>query len=205
MLAVVRNFNPNILLRKLYDWVMKWAEGEKSVHFLCLLAFTESVFFPIPVDPFLMAVSTAKPKRALFYALLASFFSVLGGLMGYLLGYLFWESTQDFFFTYIFSQDKFQIVLDKFQENAFLAIFLAGFTPIPYKVFTLAAGVAHIALAPFILGSVLSRTLRFCIEGGLIFFFGPKIRHFIETYFEKITLAVGALIIVALIVYKLLG
>lgn len=205
MLAIVRNYNPNIWLRKLYDWVMKWAEGEKSVHFLCLLAFTESVFFPIPVDPFLMAVSTAKPKKAISYSLLASFFSVLGGGFGYLLGYLFWESSQDFFFTYVFSQDKFQIVLDKFQENAFWAIFLAGFTPIPFKVFTLAAGVAHIALLPFFLGSLISRSLRFCIEGGLIYFFGPKIRQFIETYFERITLAIGALIIVALIIYKLLG
>ncbi|MCB9025758.1 MAG: VTT domain-containing protein [Bdellovibrionaceae bacterium] len=205
MLAVVRKYNPNILFRKLYDWVMNWAENEKSIHFLCLLASCESVFFPIPVDPFLMAVSTAKPKKAIGYALLASIFSVLGGGLGYFLGHLFWEGSQDFFFNYIFSPEKFQLVLNKFQENAFWTIFMAGFTPIPFKVFTLAAGVAHIALIPFFLGSLISRTLRFCIEGGLIYFYGPKIRAFIELYFERITMAIGAIIVVAIIIYKLIG
>ncbi|MCB0390024.1 MAG: DedA family protein [Bdellovibrionales bacterium] len=204
MLTTVRNYNPNILLRKLYDWVMKWAEGAKSLHFLCGLSFVESIFFPIPVDPFLMAVATARPKRAIWYALLASTFSVLGGCLGYALGYLFWEGTQDFFFAYVFSEEKFQLVLDQFQQNAFWAMFLAGFTPIPFKVFTIAAGVAHLSWLPFILGSFVSRSLRFGIEGALIYFYGPKIRNFIETYFEKITLATGALIILIITIYKLI-
>ena len=205
MLTTVRSYNPNVLLRKLYNWVMKWAENPKSLHFLCGLSFIESVFFPIPVDPFLMAVATAKPKRALWYGLLASIFSVLGGCLGYFLGYMFWEGTQDFFFTYVFSPEKFQIVLDQFQENAFWAMFLAGFTPIPFKVFTIAAGVAQLAMLPFLLGSFVSRSLRFCIEGGLIYFFGPKIREFIENYFERITMATGAIIIVVIILYKMLS
>ncbi len=190
------------MLRNLYDWVMRWAEHPKSFNLLCLLAFVESIFFPIPVDPFLMAVAAAKPKKAIWYSLAASLFSVLGGLAGYLLGYLFWEGSHEFFFTYIFPQEKFNLVLEEFKQNAFLAMFLAGFTPIPFKVFTLAAGVAQIALLPFILGSIVSRTLRFSIEGMLIYFWGPSIRKFTEDYFDKITLSIGVIIVIGVTIYK---
>lgn len=202
MLAAIKRYNPNTWLRQLYNWVMKWAEHPKSLHFLCFFAFIESIFFPIPIDPFLMAIASAKPRLALLYSFFASLFSVVGALGGYLLGFLFWEATKDFFLNYIFSQSALDIVLQQFHANAFSAMFLAGFTPIPFKVFTIAAGVANLELLPFVLASMLSRSLRFGIEGLLIYLWGPRIRSFIERYFEKITIAVGLAIVVGLVVLK---
>jgi membrane protein YqaA with SNARE-associated domain len=150
-------------------------------------------------------MAVAKPKRAIYYGLAASIFSVLGGIAGYYLGFWFWEATQNYFLTYIFSPSILNGVLSQLNENAFLAIFLAGFTPIPFKVFTIAAGIAHMDLFTFVSASLLSRTLRFTIEGGLIYIWGPKIRIFIDKYFEKITLYTGFLIVLIFVLYKLWG
>ena len=201
-MATLAKYNPNIYLRKLYDWVMKWADHPQGVRFLALLAFVESIFFPIPVDPFIIAMGTAKAKKALWYGMIASLCSVFGGAFGYLLGFMFWDVTGEFFFHYIISEDKFALVMEKFNDNAFWSMFLAGFTPIPFKVFTIAAGVAKIDLLPFFFGSLISRSLRFCFIGSMLYFYGSKIRSFIESYFEKITLGAGIIIVLILVVYQ---
>jgi membrane protein YqaA with SNARE-associated domain len=196
------------LFRRLYDWVMHWADTPYGTPALGILAFAESSFFPVPPDPLLMALALSKPKRALFYAAVCSACSVVGGMFGYLIGYGAWNVVSDFFFNYLgpigFTPENFAVVQDKYEANAFLAIFAAGFTPIPYKVFTVAAGVFSISFAPFVLASVLSRSARFFTVAGLIFFFGPSIKRVIDKYFNLLTLVFFVLLAGGFLVVKYL-
>ena len=130
-------------------------------------------------------------------------FSVLGALFGYVLGWFFWFWIDDFFLTYILTQEQFQSVQSLFQENTFTAILLAAFTPIPFKAFTITGGVLQAPLLPFILGSVIGRGLRFYLQGILFFIFGEKIRYSIEKHFEKITWSLGFLFLLLMIYYGL--
>ena len=152
-----KRWNPLYQLRRLYHWTMRWAEHPKAEPALGLFSMVEGIFFPIPVDPFLLAMSAGKPKRSLRFAAIASLGSVVGGTIGYYLGYLFWDQISDFVFTYFFAQEKFNAVAVKFQNDAFLAVFLASFTPIPYKVFAVAGGVFQINVGIFILASIITR------------------------------------------------
>ena len=195
--------NPLAYIRQLYDWTLKWAEHPKSVFFLGIFSTIEGIFFPIPVDPFLLAMGASKPKKAIHFALIASFSSVIGGLIGYSLGFWFWEATSPLFFKYIAGPESFQVVVNQFQDNAFMAIFLAGFTPIPYKVFAIAGGVAKISLYDFILGSLLGRSLRFLVFGISLFFWGPSIREYIEKHFNKLTVVLGLLVLIGFAVLKM--
>ncbi len=182
-------------IRKLYDWLLGWAEKPQALWALSGIAIIEAIFFPLPADPLLIAMGAAKPKKALKYALVITLSSVTGGALGYLIGYSFWNASQDFFFQYIFSEETFQVVKTNFNNNAFLAIFIASFTPIPFKVFTLAAGAVSIPLVPFILASLLGRGLRFFLIASLLYFFGQPVREFIEKHFEKLTLTITLLLI----------
>ncbi len=180
------------LFRRLYDWVMHWAETPYGAPALGLLSFAESAFFPVPPDPLLIALSLSKPRRALIYAAVTSVCSVAGGLLGYAIGAWAWHWVGDFFFQYLgpmgFTPHNFEVVREKYQANAFMAIFAAGLTPIPYKVFTVAAGVFSLSWGPFVLASILSRSFRFFGVAGLIWLFGPSIKIFIDRYFNLLTL-----------------
>lgn len=197
-------WNPIYYIRALYDWTLKWAEHPKSELALGVFSSIEGIFFPIPIDPFLVAMGASQHKKALRFAMIAALASVVGGSIGYILGFWFWESTREVFYHYVFTQDKLDVVIQKFHENAFLAIFLAGFTPIPYKVFAIAAGIAQISVWDFVLGSLLGRSLRFLFIGGLLYKWGPEIRHYIDKHFNRLTYGFGALAILAYVVYKLL-
>jgi len=129
------------MLRRLYAWVLHWADHRWALPALAVLAFAESSFFPIPPDVLLVALTLGRPQRAWLYAGVCSLASVVGGAAGYLIGALLWEATHDWFIPLVFSQEVFDHVGALYQDNAFLAIFTAAFTPIPYKVFTIAAGV----------------------------------------------------------------
>ncbi|MGL4594993.1 MAG: YqaA family protein, partial [Thermoguttaceae bacterium] len=135
------------LIRKLYDWVLSWAETKYGTPALFGLSFAESSFFPIPPDVLQIALSAGKPRRSFWYAAVSLIASVLGAVLGYYIGLYFWEASQNFFFDYhIFSKSVFDYVQKLYQHNAFLAILTAAFTPIPYKVFTIAAGVCDVSL-----------------------------------------------------------
>ncbi len=192
---MLKFFNPFYQLRRLYDWVMTWSEHRHSVKALAVFGASEAVFFPIPADVLLIAMGAARPKKSLWYATVLTFWSVTGGLLGYAIGWGFWVATQDFFFAYVFSEELFQYVVTLFQDNAFWAIFTAGFTPIPYKVFTIAAGVGNLLIPTFILASFLSRGLRFFAIGLLLYYFGESIRVFIERYFNWLAIVFTVLVI----------
>jgi membrane protein YqaA with SNARE-associated domain len=162
-----------------------------------VLAFAESSFFPIPPDPLLIALALGKPRRAFWFATICSIASVLGGIAGYLIGWGVWSAVSGFFFNYVpgVTPEAFETVRSLYERWDFWAVFVAGFTPLPYKVFTLAAGVFQISLPIFVLASVTSRSARFFILAGLIYFFGPGIQGFIDRYFDRLVWAFFALLV----------
>ncbi len=181
------------LLRRLYDWTVGWAQRPGSTWALFGIAFIESSVFPVPPDVLLLALSVGAPRRALWFAAVCSAGSVLGGMLGYLIGYAAWEATRNVFIPYIFSQAAFDQVGQLYQGNAFVAILSAAFTPIPYKVFTVAAGVFQVNFATLVLASALGRSARFFLVAGAIYFFGPQVRALIEKYFDWFAWALLAL------------
>lgn len=192
-------------IRRLYDWVLHWAETPYGLVALALLAFAESSVFPIPPDPLLITLGLALPKRVFFAALVCSVSSVLGGLFGYVLGWGLWGVLGQVFFTYVpgFTPEIFELVRLKYEQYNFWAVFTAGFTPIPYKVFTVAAGVFEVNVGIFLLASVLGRSGRFFLVALLIWKFGTPIKSFIERYFNLLSLVFVALLILGFVVIKL--
>ncbi|MEZ4871895.1 MAG: YqaA family protein [Bdellovibrionales bacterium] len=197
-----KQWNPLYQLRQLYHWTMKWAEHPKAEPFLGVFSMVEGIFFPIPVDPFLLAMSAGQPKRSLRFAAIASIGSVVGGTIGYYLGYFFWDHIKEIVFTYMFAEDNFNAVAVKFQQDAFVAVFLASFTPIPYKVFAVAGGVFNINVGTFILASVIGRSLRFFVIGLMFYYWGASIRDYIEKHFDKLTIGLGVLCLVVFAYYR---
>ena len=186
---------PNRGLRRLYDWTLHWADTRYGTPALAILAFTESSFFPVPPDLLLIALSGGRPKRAFFYAALATVFSVLGGLFGYYLGATLMNTVGERIVQFYHLESQFQWVVERYNQAAFVSIFTAGLTPIPYKIFTLAAGAARIALPVFVVASILGRGLRFFGVATLLFFFGPPVRSFIERYFDRLAIVFTVLLI----------
>lgn len=192
------------MFRKLYDWVLSWSETRYGVPAMAIVSFMESSFFPIPPDPLLMALSLGKPKKAFWYAAICSIASVLGGILGYFIGWALWDLLSPFFLTYVFSAEAFEYVGTLYKQNAFLTILGAAITPIPYKVFTVAAGVFHINLLYLIIASAIGRSARFFLEAGLIYFFGERIRKFIDKYFNLLLTLFFILIVLGFIIVKFL-
>lgn len=192
------------LLRQLYNWVLSWAHKKYSSLALFILSFAESSFFPIPPDVLQIALSVEKPKRAYFYAFISTVGSVLGGIFGYFIGLKLWDVLQDFFFTYIpgFSHHAFEVIQAKYELYNFWIVFTAGFTPIPYKIITVSAGVFEIGFLIFVIASTLSRSARFFLVATLLYFFGPKIKDFIDKYFNILTIVFLILFIGGFIVIK---
>jgi membrane protein YqaA with SNARE-associated domain len=193
---------PNIV-KRLYNWVLSWAETPYGTPALFVISFAESSFFPIPPDVLQIALSVAKPKRSYFYALVSLVASVLGGILGWWIGMELWDSVQNFFFDHVpgFTRENFTKVEAKYNEHAFLAIFGAAFTPVPFKVFTIASGVFEVGLTTLVLASICGRGLRFMSVATAIFFFGPTVKYWLERYFELATIlltVVGVLGFVAI-------
>jgi len=178
-------------LRRLYNWVLSWAETPYGAPALFFLALAESSFFPIPPDVLLLALALSAPTGAFRFALLASLGSVIGGICGYGIGMGFWDTLGGYFFLYVpgFTEAGFLRVQELFARYDFWVVFTAGFTPIPYKVITIGSGVFDINFPVFVLASVLSRSLRFYLLATMIFLYGATIRAFIEKYFNYLTLA----------------
>lgn len=184
-------------VRRLYNWVLHWADTPYGVPALFLLALAESSFFPIPPDPLLIALCLGAATRSLRFAAIATAASVTGGIIGYGIGAGAWHLAEPWFFDYVpgVSQEAFDGVQALYDRWDFWAIFLAGLTPIPYKVFTLSAGVFAINFPVFLVASVLSRGLRFFVLAGLILKFGKPIEAFIDRYFNLLVTVFGVLLI----------
>ncbi|MCF6157811.1 MAG: DedA family protein [wastewater metagenome] len=191
------------LHRRLYEWVLHWAHTPYGTIALFALAFCESSFFPIPPDVLLMALAFSIPKKSIKYAAVCSAGSVLGGCFGYFIGYQFFEYVGIPILNFYGIMEQFHFVREKYHANAFAAVAVAGFTPIPYKVFTIAAGVCKINMWTFIMASALSRTGRFFIIAVLVYLYGPKIKNFIDKYFNSISIAFVVILIAGFFIVKL--
>jgi len=191
-------------LRKLYDWVLHWAETPYGPLALLLLALAESSFFPVPPDPLLIALCLGAIKRSWRFAFYASAASLIGGVIGYLIGYGIWESVDSFFFKYIpgFTESLFQKVMMNYRNYGFWYVFSAGFTPIPYKVFTIASGVFKLNFFVFLTASAFSRSLRFFLVAALFRKFGPGIKSFIDRYFNLLAILFFLLLLGGFLVIK---
>lgn len=173
---------------------------------LFLLAFAESSFFPIPPDVLLIALCISAPSRAFRFALVASLGSVFGGITGYALGMTFWGLLSPLFYQYVpgFSPDSFARVQQLFATYDFWTVFTAGFTPIPYKLITIGAGVFQIHFGMFVFASLISRSLRFFLVAWLLKRYGAAMRYMIEKYFNLLSILFVILLLGGFLVLKTL-
>jgi len=194
---------PNIL-KRLYNWTISWADTPVGLWALAALSFAESSFFPIPPDVLLIPLVFGAPKKWWKIALVCTLASVAGGVFGWGIGHLAWSATQDFFFNYIpgFTRENFAAVERLYQDNAFLAIFGAAFTPIPYKIFTIAAGVCNVDIFTLMAASLVGRGGRFFLVGIIIYFVGPAAKPFIDKYFNALATAFFVLLVAGFILIK---
>lgn len=175
----------------LVEWVVGWSQSPSAVTALFAIAFAESSFFPIPPDLLLITMALIDPEAAFFLALVCSVGSVLGGMLGYLIGWLGGRPLLH----RIFSERKIAVVKDAFEKYEVWAIAVAGFTPIPYKVFTLSAGTFEIPFRPFVLVSAASRSARFFLVATFIYHWGESVRDLLVKYFNWFTLLFMVLLI----------
>ncbi len=192
------------MIRRLYDWVMHWAETRYGLPALFVLAFCESSFFPIPPDVLLIALCVSIPAKALRYALVATVGSVLGGVFGYYIGFALYESVGEPIIAFFHAQDAFEKVRQYYNEHPFMYIAISGFTPIPYKVFTIAAGVCKVDISTLVFASIVGRAGRFFLVGGMIWMFGPTIKDFIDKYFNLCAIGFTVLVIVGILAIKVI-
>ncbi|MCD6459770.1 DedA family protein, partial [bacterium] len=164
-------------MRKLYDWVLHWAYTPYGAIVLVINSFAESSFFPVPPDVLLIALSVSRRKKALYYALITTIASVAGGILGYYIGVALWESVGKPIIAFYHAEEQFENLRQIFRDNSFIAVLVAAVTPIPYKVFTIAAGASASSFSTFMIASVIGRAARFFALGILIYFFGEKIRN----------------------------
>ncbi len=194
------------IVKRLYLWVLHWAETPYGTPALFVLSFAESSFFPIPPDVLQIALSVSKPRRSFYYAAVSVVASVLGAIVGWYIGYALWATLGDFFMAYIpgINQEKIDQVKGLYTEWGFMAIAVAAFTPIPYKVFTISAGMVPIGLPVLVLASILGRSARFFAVATCLFFFGPSVKVLIEKYFGWVTIVFVVLLIGGFVLIKYL-
>lgn len=186
------------LFGPLYDRCIEWAGHRHAERYMAVLSAAESVVFPVPPDVMLAPMTLARPNQWLRYALVCTLASVLGGLLGYLLGHYALEAV----WPWIESAGKaatFAEIQTLFERYGFWIVFVAGFTPIPYKIFTIASGAASIGLLPFVLGSMVGRGGRFFLVTGLLAWRGKQVESVLRRYVEGLGWAVVVLALLGLL------
>jgi len=186
----------NKFREKIYNWLRGLSEKSKSV-WLALIAFAESSFFLIPPDPFLMLAIFINPKKWMKYTSIISIFSVIGGLFGYLIGFFFFDLVGEWLINTYHLQTQFETTKELFNHNAFLAVFVSAFTPIPYKIFTIASGFFSINIFSFVVASLFGRSLRFVVVGAFSYFLGKRFATIFVKYFDLISI----LVVLAVVLY----
>lgn len=186
-----------MLFSAMYKWVMRWSAHPHAPRYLAGLSFAESSFFPIPPDVMLAPMALARPDRAWRLALLTTVASVLGGILGYLIGYFLFDLVEPLIRGAGY-WERYQAVRAWFHEWGFWAVFLAGFSPIPYKLFTIAAGVITMSPAAFIAASAVSRGARFFLVAGAMVWGGERMERTLRTYVDRVG---WVLVVVAVLAY----
>ena len=185
-----------MLLKQIYYKILDLSSKPKAEIFLAVIAFLESSFFPIPPDLLLLPMALSRPLKWIRLALIATLFSVLGGILGYFIGVFLWDTLGQAIINMYHLNEQFNLFKEDYNKNGALIVFIAGFTPIPYKLITISSGGMQLNLITFIIASLASRGARFYLLAAIIRIFGNAAKNFIEKYFTLVTFFIGLIIIV---------
>ena len=180
-------------MRNIYDWMMRTASSKRAPAALATVSFVESSFFPIPPDVMLIPMVLSDRQKAWWYATLATIASVAGGILGYAIGYFAFEAIGKPILAFYGKEHALDTFIQFVHEYGVPAIIIKGATPIPFKVVTIAAGVAQMDLLAFVGASIVARAMRFYLVAGLLYFFGQPIKEFIE---KRLTLVTTVFVVV---------
>ena len=192
------------MLRRLYDWIIRLSGSPRAMPALAAVSFVESSFFPIPPDAMIVPMVLAQPQKAWRIAAVATISSVIGGLFGYAIGYYLYETVGLWLIDFYGLQHGFDSFRQQFNEYGFWIILVKGATPIPYKIVTIACGIAHYSIALFLIASIITRGGRFFLEAALLRKYGEPIRGFIEKRLTLVTTAFVVLIVAGFVALRYL-
>jgi len=189
------------LFSYLYDRTIFWSGHRHARYYLAGVSFIESCFFPIPPDVMLISMGLAAPKRAWYYALIATLFSVAGGILGYFIGMYAILLIEPYIVASSFAHHYYNI-REWLGHSGLLVVILAGFTPFPYKIFTITAGAMHIPFLPFVFGSLIGRGLRFFLVSGILFYAGQGLERNLRRYIDVIGWSLLLIIVIVCCLFK---
>ena len=192
------------MIKRLYSKTMALAGHPQAIYFLALVSFIEASFFPIPPDVMLIPMVLMNPSRAWFFALIATVFSVMGGVFGYIIGAFSYEQFAEPILFMLGKEEEMLSFSKKYNEIGLWAVITAGISPIPFKVITIMSGATNLNFAVFFGASLLSRAIRFFIVAGLLNFYGYEIKNFIERYLNWVFMLLVALLLFGFIGLKLI-
>lgn len=194
------------IIRRMYDWVLSWADSRWGTAALFGISFAESSVFPIPPDVLQVALSASRPRWSFWYAAVSAVGSVLGAVLGWYIGCALWESLGGAMLRWVpgLTQEKVDYVGGLYERHAVPTILTAAFTPIPFKVITIAAGVfhQHVPLWTLVWASAVGRSARFVLVAALMYFFGPPVREFVEKRLEWVTVGLVAAVVLGFVALK---
>ncbi len=190
------------LFQPLYDMMLRWARHPQASKYLGVLSFSESMFFPLPPDVMLAPMSLSQPARAWHFALIATVASVVGGAAGYLLGYFAFDAWLHPLIMEAGYGDKLDTAIGWFETYGVWIVFIAGFSPIPYKVFTISAGFLQMAFIPFMIASAIGRGARFFLVAGLMRWGGAAMEEKLRQYVEILGWLVIAIAVIAYLILR---
>jgi len=183
------------MLRRLYDWTLAWADHPKAGVALFCIAVIEASVFPIPPDVLLLLMSISKPEHAFRYAAITTAGSSIGAIIGYAIGMFLFVAIAQPVLEFYHAMETFNQVQGKFNEWGVWFVVLAGFSPIPFKIITIAAGAFNLAFIPFIIAAILARAARFYLEAAIMHWGGEPLRNFVEKHFQLLTTVVAIVVI----------
>lgn len=199
-----RKFKKPHVFRRIYDWTISWADRPGGAWALFFIAVAESSFFPIPPDVLLLALCVGAPKKAFRFALICTVGSIIGGVIGYGIGYWGYEVIGEPIVQAYHGEAVMAKVKEWYEEYGFMGNLAAAITPIPYKLFTIASGAFDFSFFSFLVSSIIGRSIRFFFVSGLLYFFGAKVKVFIEKYFDWLAILFTILLIGGFLLLKFL-
>ncbi|MBU1557640.1 VTT domain-containing protein [Patescibacteria group bacterium] len=183
---------------KVRDWSVEHVHGTRAKFWLAILSFSEASFFVVPPDVFLITILAVNAQRWVMYSSITTIFSILGGIVGYGIGIFFFDFIGEPIIALYNLQDQMLVVAEKFNQNAFLAVLVSAFTPIPFKIFTISGGFFKINFLHFLSASIIGRSARFFLVGFVMKKYGKKMTSYLFKYFDIATLGLILLLIIIL-------
>ena len=189
-------------MRSLYDWTLKKSSHPKAIWFLSFISFIESSIFPVPPDIILIPMSIVNKARAFFYALVCTISSVLGGLVGYIIGSLLFNTIGIMIIDFYDLNENVDDFKEYYRLYGAWIVIVAGFTPFPFKVITLSSGLFNLNIIVFITCAIISRGARFYLLSFLIYYYGEKVKNFIDKYFNILSYLLIIVLLIFIFLFK---